>query len=258
MKYIPIIAIICIFITLSAIVAAGNSAPIGMDIAKGNVQKFINAPDTTVHYQNTEHLNLGDYFIFNTGEGQVYINTYTGTMERVSYNHAWKGSPDTLLDPAGAKEIAMAYVKEKYSGFAEKNMQLIESKLISHGDIGSEYTYVWRENIKGVLTPNTVVVNLDSANGDIASYIGIQREIQCRLESKITDDEAKKIAEGQFPKIRITDATADLSVEYTQPGVQTLTWVVTMKGEPEDYVLQGGLVVIDALTGDVLMVSPYL
>ena len=41
-----------------------------------------------------------------------------------------------------------------------------------------------------------------------------------------------KIAAGRFPGIRVTDATADLSVEYTQPGVQTLTWVVTMMGEP--------------------------
>jgi len=31
-----------------------------------------------------------------------------------------------------------------------------------------------------------------------------------------------------------------------------------MRGEPEDNVLQGGLIVIDAQTGEVLMVSPYL
>jgi hypothetical protein len=31
-----------------------------------------------------------------------------------------------------------------------------------------------------------------------------------------------------------------------------------MKGEPEGDVLQGGLIVIDARAGEVLMVSPYL
>lgn len=257
MKRIPIIGIICIFIAVSAATAAGTSAPIGVDIAKGKAQEFINAPDATVQYQKTEHLNLGDYYVFNNGEGQIYVNAYTGTVERASFSHAQKDSHGIRLDPAGAEAVAMAYAGEKYSVFAEKNMQLIESNLLSHSDEGSEYTYVWREEVEGVLTPNTVVVNLEE-NGDVTSYIGIQREIQCTLEPKVTRNEAQKIAAGQFPKIRVTDATADLSIEYTQPGMQALTWVVTMKGEPEDYVLQGGLVVIDAQTGDVLMVSPYL
>ncbi|MDN7024770.1 hypothetical protein FGU65_07705 [Methanoculleus sp. FWC-SCC1] len=258
MKQIPIIAIICIFITVSAAAAANAGAPIGVDIAKGKAQEFINTPDETVQYQKTENLNLGDYYIFNTGEGQVYVNAYTGTVERASFSHAQKDSHDIRLDPAEAEAVAMVYAGEKYGGFAGKNMQLVESNLLSHGDAGSEYTYVWREEVDGVLTPNTVVVSLDPGSGDVTSYIGIQREIRCPLEPKVTRDEALNIAAGQFPKIRVTDATADLSIEYTQPGMQALTWVVTMKGEPEDYVLQGGLVVIDAQTGDVLMMSPYL
>ena len=55
-----------------------------------------------------------------------------------------------------------------------------------------------------------------------------------------------------------SDAQADQSIEYTKPGIQSLTWVITLKGEPDDHVLQGGLVVIDALTGKVLVTSPYL
>ncbi len=90
------------------------------------------------------------------------------------------------------------------------------------------------------------------------SYIGIQREINCVLEPELSEEDALKIAEKQFPDIRVTETTAELSIEYTKPDVQSLTWVITMKGKPKDYVLQGGLVVIDALTGEVLMTSPYL
>jgi hypothetical protein len=137
-------------------------------------------------------------------------------------------------------------------------MRLIESNLVSHGDAGSEYLYIWREEKNGVLTPNTVFVNVNPGTGETISYLGIQREIKCLLEPALSRDEALKVAAGQFPGIRVTDATANLTVEYTQPGVQTLTWVVTMKGEPEGDVLQGGLIVIDARAGEVLMVSPYL
>lgn len=101
-------------------------------------------------------------------------------------------------------------------------------------------------------------MNLNPNTGEVISYLGIQREIQCQLEPALSRDEALKVAAGQFPGIRVTDATTDLSVEYTRPDTQMLTWVMTMRGEPEDHVLQGGLVVIDAQTGEVLMVSPYL
>ena len=258
MKWIPITAIICLVIAVSVVSAAGASTPIGVDTAKERAQDFLNAPDATFQYQKTERLNLGEYYVFDTGDGQIYVNAHTGVIERVTFDSAQMDSREIRLDRAAAEATARAYAVEKYSGFAEKSMRLIESNLVSHGDAGSEYSYIWREENKGVLTPNTVVVNLNPGIGEIISYIGIQREIECSLEPKLSRDEALKIAAGQFLGIRVTDATADLSVEYTRPDTQTLTWVITMRGEPEDHVLQGGLVIIEAQTGEVLMLSPYL
>jgi len=258
MKRIYIVAMLCLVVAVSVVSATGANAPIGVDTAKGKAQDFLNAPDATVQYQKTERLNLGEYYVFGTGDGQVYVNARTGVIERATFDSARKDSRDVRLDRAAAEATARAYAEEKYSGFGKKNMRLTRSDLVSHGDAGSEYSYIWREEISGVLTPNTVVVNLNPSTGEIISYLGIQREIECPLEPKLSRDEALKIAAGQFPGIRVTSATADLSVEYTRPDTQTLTWVITMRGEPEDHVLQGGLVVIDAQTGEVLMVSPYL
>jgi hypothetical protein len=258
MKRIYIVAMLCLVVAVSVVSATGANAPIGVDTAKGKAQDFLNAPDATVQYQKTERLNLGEYYVFGTGDGQVYVNARTGAVERATFDSARKDSRDVRLDRAAAEATARAYAEEKYSGFGKKNMRLTRSDLVSHGDAGSEYSYIWREEISGVLTPNTVVVNLNPSTGEIISYLGIQREIKCSLEPKLSRDEALKIVAGQFPGIRVTGATADLSVEYTRPDTQTLTWVITMRGEPEDHVLQGGLVVIDAQTGEVLMVSPYL
>lgn len=258
MKWIPITAIICLIIAVSVASVTGADTQIGMGTAKEKAQDFLNAPDATVEYQKTERLNLGEYYVFGTGEGQIYVNAQTGAVERATFDSARKDSHEIRLDRAAAEAAARAYAEKKYSDFAGKNMRLIESNLVSHGDAGREYSYIWREEIKGVLTPNTVVVSLNPNTGDVISYLGIQREIRCSLEPALSRNEALKAATGQFPGIRVTDATADLSVEYTRPDVQTLTWVITMSGEPEDHVLQGGLVVIDAQTGEVLMVSPYL
>ncbi|PKL63445.1 MAG: hypothetical protein CVV31_01225 [Methanomicrobiales archaeon HGW-Methanomicrobiales-2] len=258
MKWIPVTAIICLIIAVSITSVAGTGTAIGVDTAKKEVQDFLNTQDAAIEYQKTEHLNLGNYYVFGTGEGQIYVNDQTGAVERATFDSARKDFHEIRLDRAAAEAAARAYAEEKYDGFAGKSMRLIGSNLVSHGDAGSEYSYIWREEIKGVLTPNTVVVNLNPSTGEIVSYIGIQREIKCPLEPKFSRDEALKIAAGQFPGIRVTSATTDLSVEYTRPDAQTLTWVITMRGEPEDHVLQGGLVVVDAQTGEVLMVSPYL
>ncbi len=259
-----IIAIMCVFVTISVVSAViatapiGVEAPIGVDIAKEKVQEFVNDPSVNIQYQNTECLNLGDYYTFSTGHGQVYVNMYTGVVERASFNDAWKSSGEIRSDNAGPEMVAREYVEEKYSGFADMNMQLIKSDLRNHGDAGSENSFIWRETIEGVLTPNTVVVNINPASGRIVSYIGIQREINCVLEPELSEEDVLKIAEKQFPGIEVTEKTAELTIEYTKPDLQSLTWVITMKGKPKDYVLQGGLVVIDALTGEVLMTSPYL
>jgi uncharacterized membrane protein YkoI len=258
MKWIPVTAIICLIIAVSITSVAGTETAIGVDTAKKEAQDFLNAPGAAVEYQKTEHLNLGDYYAFGTGGGQIYVNARTGAVERATFDSARKDSHEIRLDRIAAEAAARAYAEEKYDGFSGKNMRLTRSNLVSHGDAGSEYSYIWREEIKGVLTPNTVVVNLNPNTGEIVSYLGIQREVRCSLEPALSRDEALKVAAGEFPGIRVTDATVDLSVEYTRPDTQTLTWVITMRGEPEDHVLQGGLVVIDAQTGEVLMVSPYL
>lgn len=203
MKRIYIVAMLCLVVAVSVVSATGANAPIGVDTAKGKAQDFLNAPDATVQYQKTERLNLGEYYVFGTGDGQVYVNARTGAVERATFDSARKDSRDVRLDRAAAEATARAYAEEKYSGFAKKNMQLTRSDLVSHGDAGSEYSYIWREEISGVLTPNTVVVNLNPSTGEIVSYIGIQREIKCSLEPKLSRDEALKIAAGQFPGIRV-------------------------------------------------------
>ena len=258
MKKIIIVSILCIALMISSVSALAATTPIGVDAARENVQKFVNTPLVQIQYQESKYLDLGDYYVFSTGNGQAYVNMYTGAVERASFTDALESPGSIRHDFDQAKAIAGKYAEEKYPGFSDMNMHLTGSGLKNHGDAGSEYSFIWREKINDTLTPNIVVVNVNSDSGKVISYIGIQREITCSSEPGISRDNAIKIAEEQFPGIRVSESSADLSIEYTKPGIQSLTWVITLKGEPDDHVLQGGLVVIDALTGKVLVSAPYL
>lgn len=226
--------------------------------AKEKVQVFVNVSPSSIQYKGIKNVDIGNYYVFDTGNGQAYVNMYTGTVERAWFADALKSSGEVKLDLAAAESVAKKYAGEKYTGFLDKNMQLLGSGLINHGDAGNEYSFIWREKVNRAQTPNMVVVNVNPTSGKVISYIGIERDVSYTLEPEISQDKATRIAEDQFPGIHVINSKADLSVEYAKPGIQSLTWVVTLKGEPVDHVLQGGLVVIDALTGKVLLTEPYL
>ncbi len=87
-------------------------------------------------------MTLGDYYTFSAGNGQVYVNMYTGAIERSSFIDARKSSGEIRPDYAGAEMVAREYAEEKYSGFADMNMQLIKSDSENHGDAGSENSFI--------------------------------------------------------------------------------------------------------------------
>jgi hypothetical protein len=171
MKKIIIVSILCIALMISTVYALTATSPIGVDAAKENVQKFVNTPLVQIQYQESKYLDLGDYYVFSTGNGQACVNMYTGVVERASFTDALESPGNLKLDSVQAEAIADKYAKEKYPGFSDMNMQLTGSGLTNHGDAGSEYSFIWREKIKDVLTPNMVVVNVNPDSGKVISYI---------------------------------------------------------------------------------------
>lgn len=240
--------------TASAVYISG---PVGVDAAKESAVQFLDNSGADVQYQEEDHLDIGDYYVFSTGNGKVYVNMNTGIVERASFNDARKSSGKVLIDSTEAEKISKEYARENYDGFDDKNMQLTYSKLIDHVDAGYEYSIVWRENIEGALTPNFVAIDINAESGEISSYIGIHRDIDCSVKPQISEEDALKIAEKQFPGIEVSKSESYLSIEYTKPDIQSLIWVITLKGEPANYSLYGGTVVIDAVNGNVLMTSGY-
>ena len=256
MKKIILSVILALFMIATAS-AFYTASPIGIDNAKENAALFLGKDISDLSYQNEDRQDIGSYYIFNSDNARVYVNMYTGKVERASYNDARRSSGKVLIDSSKAETIAKDYAKKNYDDFDGKNMKLIESKLLNHGDSGSEYSFVWRENIDDVLTPNFVLINLNAESGKIISYIGINRELTVSTKPKITEEEAFKIATEQYPDIEIVKSDSYLSIEYTKPETQSLIWVITLEGKPVDYTMYGGTVVIDAKDGSVLMKGSY-
>ncbi len=144
-------------------------------------------------------------------------------------------------------------------------MQLTTAKLQDYGD-GKQYEFVWNEMINGIKTPNLVYSSINPNTGEIISYVGINRSITVPMEPAISSAEAITKAENHFGALdTLEPTTAELSVQYLKPSAQILVWTVEVKGvssnnndEEKSSRLMGGIISIDAITGDIIHVSPWL
>lgn len=257
MKKIIIVFICCLFAMNVFGTAIATKEPISLTEASQNVDNFIGKADESLKFRGIANLNHGEYYVFQGILSEFYVNTETGLTERASFNAARLESLVVRIDEKNALISARQFVEEKYPDFNNKSMRLVKSDLLQHGNGGKEYLFIWRESIDKIETPNLVVITQNPTSGEIISYIGINREITVPLESKIEKDKARIIAERQFSGIEVIQEESYLSIEYPYVGEQRLCWIFTIIGTPYNGVSQGGLVVIDAMNGDILMVSNY-
>ncbi|MBN2255573.1 MAG: PepSY domain-containing protein, partial [Deltaproteobacteria bacterium] len=165
-------------------------------------------------------------------------------------------SKKVSLSKERALKIASFYATRFYRDFDTKKMQLVSADLIDH-HFAREYRFVWEQLIDGVETPNCVMISINPATGKILTYIGLSRDIEVSLIPSVTQESALDIAVSQFPSIVPADSEATLRIDYPEKDDQRLVWMVEIQGEPVENVMQGGLVAIDAQTGEVLVVGPY-
>jgi hypothetical protein len=252
-----IFVVLCLLVGISIVAAFSLDAPIGLNNAKESVRGFIGKPNAAVDFKVNESVTHGKFYMLQSEGGEFYVNMYTGDVERAIFNKARENSGDVRLSLDQAEAIAKSYAVKNYRNFTQKNMLLTRAELQDYGT-GKEHLFIWSEVINNIETPNKVLLTLNPNTGEIITYIGLQRQVTVPLEPKILKDDAVNIAASQFKDITIQRTEAKLSVEYPVEDVQKLTWIIEIEGKPRDSVPQGGLVVIDATTGEVIVVKTYL
>ena len=228
-----------------------------MENARNTVAAITDNPAAAVEYKTSVVTNSGDYYVFDSNKDISYVNTRNGNIERIDYysEHPEK-SLTVSVSSDKARSIAESYAVAHYQNFTKTNMQLVTSDLVDH-HIAKEYLFIWKQTIQGIDTPNRVIVSVDPASGKVLSYMGISLDITVPLNPVVTKEAALKIAGKQFPSVVPVKTEATLSVDYPVKDEQKLIWVVEIQGNPSDGIMQGGFVAVDAVSGEVLLTSPY-
>jgi hypothetical protein len=238
----------------------GPPTEITVEDAKEIVAEFSGVNPRDIAYIDTVDYGIGNEYRFSSPSGEYYVNEATGSIERVYFflNQDCTGTVEYSLDQA--KDRARQFAERNFPGFNAKNMTITDEEFINHGDAGNEYLFVWTEVRDGVILPSVVVISVNPCSCEIMSYMGVERPVSIPIVPKITRDTAVATALTAYPGVETTSVDAFLSVIF-DPGDrrnQVLVWNVDIRGIPKDRISQGGMVTIDASTGEILSVSSLL
>lgn len=129
------------------------------------------------------------------------------------------------LDAARAESIASAFL----AGHGIPTAGEAETKLLDHGET-AEFVVTWQETVNQILVPNTRVVGVDAASGEVFRYLDVRRAF--------TDPGSPRLAQADAAAAAIKAAAiAGASVDRTEvwlqfdpSGQQYLAWRFEVSG----------------------------
>ncbi|KAF1078405.1 hypothetical protein [Methanogenium sp. MK-MG] len=77
------------------------------------------------------------------------------------------------------------------------------------------------------------------------------------LEPKTSEHDATEIALDCFRDIYVVKTQTRLAVVCLNKDVQKLAWIIEVQGDVKDDLVQGGELLVDAISGDILSFYPY-
>jgi hypothetical protein len=248
--------------------------PATAEEAKESVREFEKDPSIALNQKAQMSTPRGEIYEMTSDTGRYFVNAKTGDVELASFYGKQKQTSlvSALVKTAGisgpsdygpvtmdqAVTVARDYAGENYKAFYRRAMVLKESKFVDHGAGGKTYYNIWMEKVNGVTIPNGVVVTVDADTGDVLSYIAIDQPVSADIVPSVSRNAAIDKAISVFPGIIPVTSDANLKVISPDEVIQKLVWSVDIVGTPTDNIEQGGQVFVDAHTGDVMMVNPYV
>jgi hypothetical protein len=247
--------------------------PATVEEAKVSIRTFENSPRLALEQKQKMTTPRGEVYEMASDNGRYFVNAQTGEVELASFYNKQKppgqnlfmsktavassqqSSDAVTMDQAFA--IAEDYAGKNYPNFYNRTMVLTQTQLVDHGAGGKTYYFTWMENVNGVVIPNGVAVTVNADTGDVLSYIGIGQPVSVDIVPSISRDAAIAKAVSAFSPITVVKSDTHLTVVSLNGTTQNLGWAVDILGAPKDHIEQGGQVMVDAHSGEVLMVNRF-
>lgn len=236
----------------------GDAYPISESQAKDAVRIFAGKLDIDPVLSSTGSLPIGNYYGFSTNDSTYYVNQNSGIVE-----FAWMlgNMPDNgtfALTRDQAYTKGTDFARLHYDGFDQKSWKIIREEQLNiswYRMNGTEqeslsvptYFFTLREEQEHVLTTNTATLLVSAVDGKVIVYGGVDRLLLVDLKPSVSLSQAVEVA-GKHFEYQTTHSQAYLSVVTQSMNVQSLAWIVTLRGTHNDHEHTISYV-IDAVSG---------
>lgn len=228
--------------------------PSGSIDAMNSVKEFMGNPNIKIEPFRYEHTAHAEYTVMFDKTTEYWVNSDTNRVERYSAYGELDDCKNVRLTLADAQILAESFIEKHNKEAALQDFSLVMNEFVDKGDVTS-YNFLWRKYIGKIECPSLIFVSVNPATGAIIHYISIDRPVTVPLENQITQQEAESISLKEFPGIEEATIDSKLKVGYDEKGSQRLMWECLVSGAPKDFILQGGIVHIDAQRGEIIRID---
>lgn len=217
------------------------------------VEQFMDSEVGRLRIVSEESVPHGEYVIVTCDKGEFYVEKTRGTVGRAEFEAMLPR--DSAVSIEEALQTATEFISRRYPDFDLRNFQLIRKEKMDHA-FSEEYLFVWNELIGDVRTFNTVATRVDAGSGEVCTYMAVDIPVSISLSPKTDEWQAVKQAE-EILAVVPEAIESYLYVKLMADGTQRLVWVVTVVSHDELGFSNGGVIAVDATTGDVVDVARY-
>ncbi len=265
MKKILLLIAFSLIVVASSVSATNFGNIVSPDTAKESVIEFMNNTVLHLNCDNEISLPSGEFYIIHTNSDEFWINKNSGIVERATFYSAMSEKNGDIIPIEKALEIASSYARQHNRDFENRNFELDYQKLHNTG-VHEEYTFIWNEYQQDIETTSFTLVTVNANSGEIVEYVGLNRDVYISLDPKISNTAAIKIASNYFSISPSHVKSVKLRVVNLNLIEQRLIWEVHIEQEVKidptnelsEWILQGGIVQIDADSGKTLQIFNLL
>ena len=202
-----------------------------------------------------ETYSQGAYHVFSSNDYYIKVNALTGEIEYAFFKRNIALISNKTMDPQQATSNAIDFARLHGIDVKQANLTL---KNVTLEDFGFTrvYSLYWAREQNDVLLPDMLKITVNPTNGQIISYTRLMRETSINLTPSFAKEDAMALAATSFGVTPVSEES-HLLVWYTEQGNEVLAWYILMKGEPENKINTGGIVLINAHTGEIIQISPF-
>lgn len=179
------------------------------------------------------------------------VDAHDGRVTSLTLLKLVPAGAEVAIKPADAQAAAVRFLSGHRIDF---RALAVAVSTMDHGD-SAEYVVTFQRTSNGARVPDTRIVSVDPATGNVFSFVDDRRPYQDPPPARIGREDAVARAAAAAGVNGAEPLRTELRVEFDRDGTQQLVWEIELSAASGQGYVSYAAVKVDALTGEASVVG---